>query len=124
MMAEHRILLVEDEQIASMDLREMIEDAGYTVAATKPDADAALEYLAEDSVDLVLMDINLPGDRDGIDATREINERFDVPVVYLTAFSDEDTLERARSTEPSGFLVKPVTQADIRATLEMIKGSR
>lgn len=122
-MSTANILLVEDEQIASMDIREMIEESGYAVAATSDSAESAIEAAEEHNPDLVIMDINLPGERDGIDAAVEIQSRHDLPVIYLTAFSDEETLKRARKTEPSGFLVKPVTRADIQATVEMTLGN-
>lgn len=122
-MAKSQVLLVEDEQITAMDLQEMIEEAGYRVKALVDTAESALETLENGPVDLVVMDIRLPGERDGIEATQEINDRFGVPVVYLTALSDEETLERARSTEPAGFLVKPVTMADLNATLKIVLGN-
>lgn len=121
-MSDTGILIVEDEQIASMDIEGMVRDAGYEVVASTDTADGALELLGEHSVDLVIMDISLPGERDGVDATEEINRRHGVPVVYLTAYSDDETLRRARATSPAGFLVKPVTRADVKATLEMSLG--
>lgn len=121
-MAQAEVLLVEDEQITAMDLQEMVEEAGYRVRDLVDTAEAALEVLEDDPADLVIMDIRLPGEQDGIEATRQINERFRIPVVYLTALSDEETLERARDTEPAGFLVKPVTMADLNATLTMVLG--
>lgn len=119
-MKEANILLVEDEQIAAMDIREMIEQADYTVATVVDTADSAIDALDEHSIDLVIMDIRLNGSRDGIDAVEEINEQYDIPVVYLTAHSDDDTLQRAKKTNPAGFLVKPVTEADLRTTIEMV----
>ncbi len=121
-MAQAEVLLVEDEQITAMDLQEMVQEAGYRVRDLVDTAESALEVLEDDPADLVIMDIRLPGEQDGIEATRQINERFRVPVVYLTALSDEETLERARDTEPAGFLVKPVTMADLNATLTMVLG--
>lgn len=119
-MSTQRILLVEDEQVTSMDLREMIEELGYTVSATRASSQEALDFLQENSVDLVFMDINIAGDKDGIEVARIIRDRHKIPFVYLTAFSDNETLNRARETEPEGFMVKPVTQADLNATLRMI----
>lgn len=121
-MSKANILLVEDERIASMDIQEMIEEAGYSVADATSNAESALEVLDSDPVDLVIMDINLPGEMDGIEATEKINEQYDIPVIYLTAFSNEETLDRARETEPAGYLVKPITQVDVKATIEMVLG--
>jgi len=119
-MVQPRILLVEDEQIAAMDIREMIEESDYQVVDVVGTADEALTQLENQEVDLVIMDIRLPGDKDGVDAVEVINEELELPVVYLTAHSDEKTLQRAKQTNPAGFLVKPVTEADLRTTLEMV----
>lgn len=119
-MNDTAILIVEDEQIATMDIEGMVREAGYGVAATTDTGEDALEYLAEHPVGLVIMDISLPGEVDGIEVTEEINRKYSIPVVYLTAYSDDETLERARATKPAGFLVKPVTGADVKATLAMV----
>lgn len=119
-MSTPKILLVEDEQIAAMDIREMIEESNYEVPNVVRTAEEALDHLENDEVELVIMDIRLPGEKDGVDAVEEINESYDIPIVYLTAHSDEKTLERAKQTNPAGFLVKPVTEADLRTTLEMV----
>jgi DNA-binding NarL/FixJ family response regulator len=117
------IVLVEDEQIVSMDIKDMVEEANYSVTATAENAENALEILDENDADIVLMDIRLPGEMDGINATEIIKEKHDIPVVYLTAYSDEKTLKRAQATQPAGFLVKPVTGADLQTTIEMVLGS-
>lgn len=122
-MSNADIMLVEDEQIASMDIEGMIEEASYTVSASADTAENALELLEEHPVDVVIMDISLPGEMDGVDATEAINEKYGIPVVYLTAYSDEETLKRAQATKPAGFLVKPVTGADLKATIEMVLGN-
>lgn len=119
-MSKADVLLVEDEQIAAMDIREMIEQSDYNVTSVVDSAEDALTEVEELPVDLVIMDIRLNGERDGIDAVREMNEQQQVPVVYLTAHSDDDTLKRAKETNPAGFLVKPVTEADLRTTIEMV----
>lgn len=119
-MSSTNVLLVEDEQIAAMDIREMIEQSDYNVTAVVDSAEDALSEVDEVPVDLVIMDIRLNGERDGIDAVREMNENQQLPVVYLTAHSDDDTLQRAKDTNPAGFLVKPVTEADLRTTIEMV----
>ncbi len=122
-MSKPEILLVEDEQVTSMDLKEMIEAIGYSVSVTCDTAEGTLEFLDGNRVDLVLLDIHLAGERDGIDVAGEIQKRFDVPFVYLTAHSNDKTLNRARETQPDGFLVKPITQADLNATLRMVFGA-
>lgn len=114
------ILLVEDEQIAAMDIRQMIEELDYRVVDIVDTSRAALEKLEQHSVDLIIMDIMLAGNDDGIKTVRKINRSYDVPVVYLTAYSDDDTLTRAKETNPAGFLVKPVTKEDLRTTIEIV----
>jgi CheY-like chemotaxis protein len=119
-MSKADLLLVEDEQIAAMDIREMIEQSDYNVTSVVDSAEDAIKEVEDVPVDLVIMDIRLSGERDGIDAVREMNENQQIPVVYLTAHSDDETLQRAKDTNPAGFLVKPVTEADLRTTIEMV----
>lgn len=121
-MADTRILIVEDEQITAMEVQSMLEEMGYEAAGIVDRGNDALDRLEEDSVDLVIMDIRLPGDLNGIETTEEINERFDVPVIYFSAYSDDQTLEGARDTEPAGFLIKPITKQDLRSSIEMALG--
>ena len=92
---------------------------GYGVAAHGGTGEEAIQLAAELRPDLVLMDIGLPGEMNGVDAADEIRTRFDIPVVYLTAHSDEDTLARAKLTGPFGYVLKPFETRDLRSTLEM-----
>jgi CheY-like chemotaxis protein len=111
---------VEDEQIAGMDIQAMVEEEGYSVVDLVDTGGGALDTLDDESVDLVLLDINLPGELDGIETSEKISENsYDVPYIFLTAYSDESTLDRAKHTNPAGFLIKPVTQADLKASIEM-----
>jgi PAS domain S-box-containing protein len=112
------ILPVEDERIVARDLQNRLTKLGYTVpsvASSKAEALAVLEHL---QADLVLMDIQLHGVSEGIDAAREVRERYDLPVIYLTAHSDSDTLEKAKLTEPFGYLLKPFEDREILAAIE------
>lgn len=118
-MGAARVMIVEDEQITAMEVQAKLEEMGYEVPTIVDNGDAALSYLEGDSVDLVLMDIRLPGAMDGIDVTEEINERFDVPVVYVSAYSDDESLDRAKGTQPAGFLIKPITKEDLRSSIEV-----
>jgi signal transduction histidine kinase len=92
---------------------------GVEVAGTASSAEMAIRLIEQCPPDLVLMDIHLKGEMDGIDAAAEIRRRFDVPTVYLTAHADDGTLRRARETEPLGYLVKPISERDLRVTMEM-----
>ena len=117
-MAVPQILVVEDESIVAMDLRYKLQDLGYSVLATSRSGEDALERVAELNPDLVLMDISLDGEMDGIEAAGHIRERFDIPVIYLTALADEETLKRAKVTEPIGFVLKPITETALRTAIE------
>ncbi len=118
-MDKARILIVEDEAIVSMDLRHKLEAMGYSVPAEISSGEEAVEAASQLRPDMVLMDIRLSGEMDGIDAAQEIRRRFDIPVVYLTSHADEDTLARAKKTEPSGYILKPFYDAELRAVVEM-----
>ena len=118
-MKEISILVVEDEAIVSADLQDCIKALGYTVCAAAGSGEDALRIVDETKPDLVLMDISLGGQLDGIETARLLRERFDLPVVYLTAYSDEETLERAKFTQPYGYLLKPLDERELVTTIEM-----
>ena len=118
-MNEVQILLVEDEAIVSMDLRHKLESLGYRVPAEISSGEAAVDAASRLRPDVVLMDIGLSGKMDGIDAAAQIRDHFDVPVVYLTAYTDEATLERAKLTEPFGYLLKPVDPKALQTVVEV-----
>jgi len=114
-----RILIVEDEQITAEDLAEVLKDLGYQVSAVVASGDEAIREAENNRPDLVLMDIRIKGDLDGAETARILRERFDVPVVYLTAHADRDTLERAKHSRPLGYIVKPFHEAELHASVEM-----
>ena len=116
-MAKTQILVVEDETVVAMDMESILENSGYTVAAVVPSGEEALQKAEELCPDLVLMDIVLEGEMDGIEAAEQIRERFNIPVVFLTAHSDDKTLERAKKTGPFGYILKPF--GEIRTTIEI-----
>ena len=118
-MARARILIVEDEGIVAMGLRRRLEHLEYVVPAAVASGEEAIEKAAEMPPDLVLMDIVLKGAMDGIDAAEQIRERLNIPVVYLTAYSDDKTLQRAKITEPFGYILKPFEERELCATIEM-----
>ena len=117
MTTAYNILIVEDEGLIGLDIAHRLEALGHTVAATVGTVDEALQQA--EGVDIVLMDIRLDGPGDGIDAARRIRERFQLPVVFLTAHADRSTLERAKVAEPYGYLVKPVASASLQTTIEI-----
>ena len=111
------ILVVEDERIVAWHITEVLKRAGYRVSAAVATGEAALARAAELRPDLVLMDVGLAGPMDGIEAAGLIREQTGIPVVYLTAFADDEILDRAKHTEPAGFVVKPFDDRDLQATL-------
>jgi two-component system cell cycle sensor histidine kinase/response regulator CckA len=113
------VLIVEDEQIVAMDLSATLRRLGYTVPATASSGDEAIQQAAQHHPDLVLMDICLSGPMDGIEATERIHTDLDVPIVYLTAHTDQDTQRRARHTAPYGYLVKPFDERTLQTTIDM-----
>ncbi|MDP6776130.1 MAG: response regulator, partial [Candidatus Latescibacteria bacterium] len=102
-----KILIVEDENIVAKDIELRLKKMGHFVPASAPSAEEAIRVAGEVRPDLVLMDIMLRGDEPGTQAAGVIRERFDIPVIYLTAYADRDTLDRARVTEPFGYILKP-----------------
>jgi len=113
------ILVVEDERVVARDIQRSLTDLGYEVPATAATGDQAIGLVAARCPDLVLMDIRIKGNRDGIETARILRERFDVPVVYLTAYADAPTVERAKATGPLGYLLKPVKALELRSTVEL-----
>ncbi len=114
-----RILIVEDEWIIANDIKDSLVEMGYRVSGIASSADEALAAAASEGPDLVLMDIVLKGDRDGIDAAREIHERFDIPVIYLTAYVNEYLVEKAKDSEHFGYLVKPFRERELDIAIRM-----
>ena len=104
-----KILVVEDERITAEDIKGGLQNAGYTVPAIVDSGEDAIKKTEEFSPDLVLMDIKLKGEMDGIKAAEDIRSRFGIPVIYLTAYSDNNTVQRAKITEPSGYILKEQT---------------
>lgn len=113
------VYIVEDERIVAEDIRVTLESRGYIVAGIASGRDAALAGIRQTSPHLVLMDIVLKGQGDGIEAARVVREEFDIPVVYMTAHADQATLQRAKMTEPFGYIVKPFEERELFSTIEM-----
>ncbi|MBI3608267.1 MAG: response regulator [Nitrospirae bacterium] len=118
-MAKASILVVEDQLIVSKDIQTRLKGMGYDVAGAVSSGEEAISKTAETRPDLVLMDIILKGAIDGIQAAQAIRDRLDIPIIYLTAHSDDTTLERANLTEPRGYVLKPFEDRALRATIEL-----
>jgi PAS domain S-box len=113
-----KVLIVEDEVITALDIKRSLERLGFEVLSIEDTGNDAICKIEELKPDLVLMDIVLKGEIDGVETTELIKSRFDVPVVYLTAYSDENTFERAKLTEPYGFIVKPAGVYELKCNIE------
>ncbi len=113
------ILIVEDESIVALDLKQRLQFLGYEVVAIASSGEQAIEQAASSQPDLVLMDIKLKGKMDGVEAAEVIRDRHGLPVIFLTAYADKETLDRAKHTQPYGYLIKPFEDKDLRTTLEI-----
>jgi CheY-like chemotaxis protein len=113
------IFIVEDEAIVANDISETLKALGYTVAGIAKSGELAVERVTEIRPDLVLMDIHLAGEMDGITAAGKIKTLSDIPVIYLTAYADKDLLNRAKITEPYGYILKPYDERELHSVIEM-----
>src|SRR6266852_2174940 len=118
-MSTAQILVVEDEGITAMDLEARLKRLGYSVPAVVSSGEEAILRAEETHPDLVLMDIVLRGQTDGVQAAQELQSRLGIPVVYLTAYFDDATLERAKATEPFGYIIKPFKDINLRTSIEI-----
>lgn len=114
-----KILIVEDESIVAKNIQSRLKKLGYDVPEIASSGEEAIQKAAKIQPDLVLMDIVLKGNMDGINAAKEIYTRFNIPVIYLTAYSDDKTLQRAKVTEPFGYLLKPFEIRELRSAIEV-----
>lgn len=118
-MSDERVLIVEDEKIIALDLQRRLEKFGYTVVALAATADEAVSAATDHMPDIVLMDIMLGGERDGVDAAMEIKDTLPIPIVFLTAYADERTVERAKRAQPVGYVLKPFKERELQTTIEI-----
>ncbi|AUT01899.1 hybrid sensor histidine kinase/response regulator [Nostoc sp. CENA543] len=118
-MTTTRILVVEDEVIVARTITSQLSQLGYIVTGTASSGKVAIAKALETRPDLVLMDIILKGEMDGIDTASYIREYLDIPVIFLTAYGDDNTLQRAKITQPFGYIVKPFTSKDLRIAIEI-----
>lgn len=118
-MAKTRILVVENEAIVAEDIKFKLEPYGYEVSAIACSGEEGVRQAAASRPDLILMDIRMPGHLDGIEAAAEIKKVSDVPVIFLTAFSDKQTVDRAKVLGPFGFITKPFDERELRTAIEI-----
>ncbi len=118
-MSRANILIVEDEIIIAKDIKASLESMGYSVTSIVKSGERAIEKAKQEHPDLILMDIKLKGDMDGIELSQLIRSSLDIPIVFLTAYADEEKLERAKLTLPFGYVLKPFRARDLKVTIEM-----
>ncbi|MEW6266661.1 MAG: GAF domain-containing protein [Thermodesulfobacteriota bacterium] len=114
-----KIMIVEDEVVVATEMRTCLEELGYTVSAHVASGAEAVERAEKERPDIILMDIVLWGDMDGIEAAQLIHSKMNIPIIYITAYTDEERLKRAKVTEPFGYMIKPFQDREVKATIEM-----
>jgi two-component system, LytTR family, response regulator LytT len=118
-MAKLKILVVEDESIVAKDIQNSLKKLGYVVPTVVASGEKAIEEVEQSRPDLVLMDIMLKGDINGVEAANTIRENYDIPVIFLTAYADDNTLGKAKIAEPYGYIIKPFKEKELQTTIEM-----
>jgi DNA-binding response OmpR family regulator len=114
-----KILIVEDESIMALEIKSIVKKLGYEVLDIVTNYDDAIEFVKNHDIDIVLMDIHLENSRDGIQTAQEIKDLKNIPVIYLSAYSDDDTITRAAKTEPIAYLLKPFKREEIKTNLKL-----
>ena len=114
-----RALIVEDETLIAEELKARLGLLGFSVIAAVDSGEEGIAIATRERPDLVLMDIRLKGKKDGVQATEEIRQQVDVPIVYLTAYSDRLTVDRAKQTDYDGFILKPFRAGELQSTIEI-----
>ncbi len=118
-MKKEKLIIVEDDAITAMDMRSILEDLGYEVAYTAAYGKDAIEQARKQKPDLVLIDVNIKGDIDGIETAEIIYGELDIPIIYITALSDDKTFQRAKATRPLAYVLKPFDEKDLKIAVEM-----
>lgn len=118
-MVNARVLVVEDESIVAMGIKHKLENMGHTVVEMVSSGENAINAALEHSPDIILMDIVIKGDIDGIEAAQAIHDHRDIPIIYLTAYADDEMLRRAKVTQPYGYIIKPFKSTELNANIQM-----
>ena len=113
-----RVMVVEDEYIIALDLKDRLSRLGYKVPTIATSGKEAVKLVKKDKPDLILMDIMLRGEIDGVQAAKSIREKYDVPVLFVSSFSDINSVKRAQKVSPYGYLVKPFTETELKTSVE------
>lgn len=115
-----RIMIVEDEKHLAMIMKVVLSDLGYNICKPVTSGEEAIKNVEQDKPDIILMDIDLDGEMDGIKAAREIRSRHGLPIIFLTGHQDKETEERAKIVEPSGYFIKPVVYENLKLEIDNI----
>ena len=118
-MPKINVLVVEDESIVSKDIQHSLKKLGYNVVGAASTGEKAIDLVGTENPDIILMDIMLKGDINGIEAAEVIKSSYAIPIIFLTAYADESTLSKAKITEPYGYILKPFKEIDLHTTIEM-----
>jgi PAS domain S-box-containing protein len=118
-MLKRKILIVEDEIIIAREIEKLLENLGYEAAEIAGSGEEAINEIKKENIDLILMDIVIKGEMDGIQTAQALQEDYDIPVIFLSAYFDDNTRERAKLIEPFGYLIKPVQQRELQITIEL-----
>ena len=118
-MSKINVLVVENESIVSKDIQHSLKKLGYNVVGASSTGELAIELVRSTSPDIVLMDIMLKGDINGIETAKIIKENYSTPIIFITAYADEATLSKAKLSEPSGYIIKPFKEIDLHTTIEI-----
>jgi len=118
-MANTNILVVEDEIIVSKDIQNSLKKLGYTIVGSAASGEKAIEVAQAEKPDLILMDIMLKGEMNGIEAAEKIKETMNIPIIFLTAYAEDSTLSKAKLVEPYGYILKPFKEIDLKTAIEV-----
>jgi len=111
------VLIVEDERLVAQHISQLLRNDGYEICAIASDGGTALKKISEFYPDLILLDIRIKGEIDGVEVAEQVKSLYAIPIVYLTAFSDAETLERAQKTNPQGYIIKPFRREQLLSTV-------
>ena len=117
-MKKAKVLVVEDEGIVALDIKMSLEAQGYDVFVAN-NGEKALKIVEKEHPDIVLMDVYIQGEKEGIRIAKKIREKYDIPIVYITAYADDEIIEEARKTGPFGYLLKPLEERELYSTIQM-----
>ena len=119
MKTDRKVFIVEDEIITAMEIKDRLQSLGFQVTGEAASGEEALVKIDREPPDLVLMDIKLKGEMDGVETGQHIKERYDIPITYLSAFSDDKTIARARETQPFSYLLKPFSEKELKTSIQL-----